>query len=299
MYAPTIGRFINEDPIGLDGGDENYYRYVRNDPINRVDPSGLGPQWHHLLPQQKELKEVFEGLGFSIHDAQWGWILEQEDHAKVHGDWNGDWTTWLDDQKRNKFPITKETVQEQLRKMTTVNPQTPEEKLYFKKYNKYLKKGYPADIDYLSWGNLDPTGKTKHFRNLKRTMLGLLALLATFLGGADDACAAFGPVTGFTDEVWLKEFHLIAAAMREGRLLEAERSLFGREDRCDLYAENPDGLFCKMMKKQLDANPLIFNRLQDVEDAARERWQKIITGIGKDAHSQAPSCTTCPVVEVI
>ncbi len=41
MFSPTIGRFITEDPIGLDGGDSNLYRYVGNDPINRVDPSGL------------------------------------------------------------------------------------------------------------------------------------------------------------------------------------------------------------------------------------------------------------------
>jgi len=34
------GRFISEDPITLRGGDLNYYRYVRNNPVNRVDPSG-------------------------------------------------------------------------------------------------------------------------------------------------------------------------------------------------------------------------------------------------------------------
>jgi len=37
-YDPKIGRFINEDPA-LDG--LNWYAYCGNDPINRVDPSGL------------------------------------------------------------------------------------------------------------------------------------------------------------------------------------------------------------------------------------------------------------------
>jgi uncharacterized protein RhaS with RHS repeats len=31
---PTSGRFINEDPIGFDGG-MNFYAYVGNDPENR------------------------------------------------------------------------------------------------------------------------------------------------------------------------------------------------------------------------------------------------------------------------
>ncbi len=36
-------RFISEDPIRFRGGI-NFYGYVRNNPINRTDPSGLGPK---------------------------------------------------------------------------------------------------------------------------------------------------------------------------------------------------------------------------------------------------------------
>jgi RHS repeat-associated protein len=39
-YDPVIGRFISEDPIGLAGGI-NEYAYVGNDPLNRLDPTGL------------------------------------------------------------------------------------------------------------------------------------------------------------------------------------------------------------------------------------------------------------------
>ncbi len=38
-YDPTVGRFINEDPIAFKGGI-NFYRYVKNSPINLVDPFG-------------------------------------------------------------------------------------------------------------------------------------------------------------------------------------------------------------------------------------------------------------------
>jgi RHS repeat-associated protein len=40
-YDPETGRFLQEDPIGLLSGDANFYRYVKNNPVNFVDPSGL------------------------------------------------------------------------------------------------------------------------------------------------------------------------------------------------------------------------------------------------------------------
>ena len=40
-YDPAIGRFISEDPIGIRAGETNLTRYVRNSPVNIIDPSGL------------------------------------------------------------------------------------------------------------------------------------------------------------------------------------------------------------------------------------------------------------------
>src|SRR5688500_2631162 len=37
----SVGRFIEQDPLGFDGGDTNLYRYVGNSPANFRDPSGL------------------------------------------------------------------------------------------------------------------------------------------------------------------------------------------------------------------------------------------------------------------
>ena len=40
-YDPKAGRFISEDPSGFEAGDINFSRYVQNNPLSHVDPSGL------------------------------------------------------------------------------------------------------------------------------------------------------------------------------------------------------------------------------------------------------------------
>ncbi|QCI28941.1 RHS repeat-associated core domain-containing protein [Caminibacter pacificus] len=67
-YDPTIQRFLSEDPIGFASGDFNFYRYVGDNPVNFVDPSG------------EFLQYVIIGLG-----TAWG-IYEFYQKVKVYFD---------------------------------------------------------------------------------------------------------------------------------------------------------------------------------------------------------------------
>ncbi|MCA9135403.1 MAG: DUF4595 domain-containing protein [Planctomycetales bacterium] len=40
-YDQSVGRFLSEDPLSFGAEDSNNYRYVQNDPISNVDPTGL------------------------------------------------------------------------------------------------------------------------------------------------------------------------------------------------------------------------------------------------------------------
>jgi pimeloyl-ACP methyl ester carboxylesterase len=56
MYDPILGRWLEQDPIGLDAGDVNLYRFVGNNPIDEVDPSGL-------------FGILFDGSGYQANDG--------------------------------------------------------------------------------------------------------------------------------------------------------------------------------------------------------------------------------------
>ena len=84
-YQPSIGRFVQRDPIGIRGG-LNVYAYVENDPLADLDPDGLGPvktphgwrdpatgRWtrppwlHRKLPKIIRWAWVYEGVKAAHH----------------------------------------------------------------------------------------------------------------------------------------------------------------------------------------------------------------------------------------
>jgi hypothetical protein len=48
-FSPNLGRWLQQDPIGYAGGTADLYQMEGDNPINRIDPSGLQP-----TPRDKE-----------------------------------------------------------------------------------------------------------------------------------------------------------------------------------------------------------------------------------------------------
>ncbi|HIH2750052.1 TPA: RHS repeat-associated core domain-containing protein, partial [Burkholderia lata] len=80
FYDPDVGRFINQDPIGLLGGD-NLYQYAPN-PVRWLDPWGLavgdygqmpsyrGWQLHHNIPQNLADHPVIIESGYDVNTSR-------------------------------------------------------------------------------------------------------------------------------------------------------------------------------------------------------------------------------------
>ena len=51
VYDPILGRFLQTDPVGYED-DLNLYAYVRNDPLNRTDPTGRLPPEGSIAEEQ-------------------------------------------------------------------------------------------------------------------------------------------------------------------------------------------------------------------------------------------------------
>ena len=57
-YDPNAGRFTGEDPIQFRGG-VNFYAYVRNSPLNFLDPTGMSPRtpWKNVSTRPCNIDE--------------------------------------------------------------------------------------------------------------------------------------------------------------------------------------------------------------------------------------------------
>ncbi len=72
-YSPALGRWLNRDPMEEEGGS-NLYRYVRNNPVNFLDPYGLYSYWDDIT-----------GTLSNFGDAYWETAESGEQISSVSG----------------------------------------------------------------------------------------------------------------------------------------------------------------------------------------------------------------------
>jgi RHS repeat-associated protein len=127
-YDPQLKRFITQDPIGLAGGDLNFYAYCGSNPLTGIDPWGLQDAAEHIIPQVDPrhtyrassfvsiLRNSPEATRVPRRGGIWSWFRGRvgEDSVMRYKGWgrNNDKFTADSGRKRRPDVVTSESIVE-------------------------------------------------------------------------------------------------------------------------------------------------------------------------------------------
>ncbi len=145
VYDPYHGRWLQPDPIGFAGG-MNLYQYCGGDPVDAVDPMGLGPdhewQWHHMTPGDDETRRLLEDAGIDRNFKALGRVMPTTNHwgyTDQHRAWSGD-AKEVVKEMYTRGKLTRDALAEALDALSKT-----------KAHAKWFEGSLPATADYGKW----------------------------------------------------------------------------------------------------------------------------------------------------
>jgi RHS repeat-associated protein len=277
-YDPTLGKFLNDDPLGFAADDPNVSRYVGNSASTSTDSTGLydGPEWHHLYVQK--YRKYFERIGININDRDDGYLLSTKDHQELTRRWQKEW-----DQHVTEFDKPDFTNEEKRAAAIALRHKLMEDEQFKIIYD----RGARPPVDYEVWNSKVFRGMKVDIFEASKKAMKTMGVALTISGAFATTSDAFAGVVALQDPRAALEYDQAYRAIVDAQLnpdgdgfSRAAEALFGPDpDRFqDAYvlSEDPSGIIARMLHAQLQASEMTVYAAISGYREAQEQYNKYV-----------------------